>query len=123
MQTPELQRASQQPRLRVMSPEDQELQRVTEIARTVDSYFDDEPTKCWAKSCAVPGTSRYACQNEHLQQSGAQQTVDLATRRNVCCQCGKDNAVVGCMFEGCDHYRCSEHALKIDGEGSMDKIG
>eukprot|EP00971_Amphidinium_carterae_P329536 6462054-Amphidinium_carterae.1 len=37
-------------------------------------------------------------------------------RKKVCCRCGSDSNVIGCMFEGCDHYWRRFHCLKIDGE-------
>eukprot|EP00971_Amphidinium_carterae_P350684 6491684-Amphidinium_carterae.3 len=33
----------------------------------------------------------------------------------ACCKCGKDHQIVGCMFEGCDHYSCENHSLRVDG--------
>eukprot|EP00971_Amphidinium_carterae_P090926 1799672-Amphidinium_carterae.1 len=30
-----------------------------------------------------------------------------------CWKCGSDSNVVGCVFEGCDHYWCRFHSLKI----------
>eukprot|EP00971_Amphidinium_carterae_P005313 106032-Amphidinium_carterae.1 len=39
-----------------------------------------------------------------------------------CCKCGSDSNVIGCMFEGCDHYWCRFHCLKIDGEGVTEEI-
>eukprot|EP00971_Amphidinium_carterae_P335233 6470953-Amphidinium_carterae.1 len=39
-----------------------------------------------------------------------------------CCKCGSDSNVVGCMFEGCDHYWCRFHCLEIDGDGVTEGI-
>eukprot|EP00971_Amphidinium_carterae_P327079 6458242-Amphidinium_carterae.4 len=69
MQTEEMRRASQQPMIRVMNPEDQELQQRTEIARIIDSPLGEELTKCWVKSCSASKIlqcermrcRRYAC--------------------------------------------------------------
>eukprot|EP00971_Amphidinium_carterae_P234938 4662105-Amphidinium_carterae.1 len=33
----------------------------------------------------------------------------LPFRRMSCCKCGSDSNIVGCMFEGCDHYWCRDH--------------
>eukprot|EP00971_Amphidinium_carterae_P180988 3590634-Amphidinium_carterae.1 len=38
------------------------------------------------------------------------------------CRCRKDHDIVGCMLEGCDHYWCRIHALKVDGGGALDGI-
>eukprot|EP00971_Amphidinium_carterae_P027355 538881-Amphidinium_carterae.1 len=39
-----------------------------------------------------------------------------------CCKCGSDSNITGCMFEGCDHYWCRFHCLKIDAEGVTEGV-
>eukprot|EP00971_Amphidinium_carterae_P039919 783569-Amphidinium_carterae.1 len=46
----------------------------------------------------------------------------MAFRKKICCKCGSDSNVIGCMFEGCDHYWCRDHCLKVDGEGVLEGI-
>eukprot|EP00971_Amphidinium_carterae_P277026 5497596-Amphidinium_carterae.3 len=55
-----------------------ELRR-REIARTVESYFDEEPSKCWAKSCAVPGSLQW----DRMSKIRAQ-LLDLLARWSNC---------------------------------------
>eukprot|EP00971_Amphidinium_carterae_P067913 1344253-Amphidinium_carterae.1 len=37
-----------------------------------------------------------------------------------CCKCGSDSNIVGCMFEGCDHYWCRDHCMRLDGNGDTE---
>eukprot|EP00971_Amphidinium_carterae_P028976 569750-Amphidinium_carterae.1 len=46
----------------------------------------------------------------------------LPFRRMSCCKCGSDSNIVGCMFEGCDHYWCRNHCMRIDGNGDLEGI-
>eukprot|EP00971_Amphidinium_carterae_P122841 2431650-Amphidinium_carterae.1 len=57
-------RFSSQPPLRVMNPGESEEARRRGVARAIESYSDEQPTKCWAKSCAVPGI--WAADDTHV---------------------------------------------------------
>eukprot|EP00971_Amphidinium_carterae_P159426 3160372-Amphidinium_carterae.1 len=46
----------------------------------------------------------------------------LPFRKMSCCKCGSDSNIVGCMFEGCDHYWCRNHSIKIDGSEDTEGI-
>eukprot|EP00971_Amphidinium_carterae_P124004 2455855-Amphidinium_carterae.3 len=117
----EIENAAAQPQLRVMYPGDQ---------------GNHQLHQCWYTGCAVLGD--LLCEHRGCRRHAfpahrfsiflpdgalaakwcsahrrpAVSNKYMGMRKKVCCKCGSDSGIIGCMFEGCDHYWCSCHGLK-----------